>query len=166
MPDLGTSGDSGRGKAARAILLGALAVLATATAVAAGDSGRSHARATAPKTGRELAVTGAIRRELRAAAVAYHRSGRVNGPLLDSVRLARYGGSDWAIATFTAPGLGLASQPELLRRPTGRSWGDLGPVGPSLCGVPKPVLAAWELTRRARACTAPLRGGAPPPVGD
>jgi hypothetical protein len=143
-----------------------MAAIAAATAVALAGSGRAEAKSSATAPGQELDVTVAVRRQLRAAAVGYHRSNRVRGPLLDSVRLARYGGSDWAIATFTAPGLGLASQPELLRRPTGRGWADLGPVGPSLCGVPKPVLAVWDLTRRARRCTAPLRGGAPPPVGD
>src|SRR5262249_24722723 len=134
-----------------------------------GDSARSEARAAAAAPGRELAVTGATRRQLRAAAVDYHRSGRVNGPLLDSVRLARYGGAGRAPPPLPPPPPPPAPPPPVLplpRRRRGRAGADLGRAGPSLGGAPKPVPAAWRLTRRARGCTAPLRGGAPPPVGD
>ena len=80
------------------------------------------AAASAPAA-REIGVSSAMRGDLRAAAVRYHATSKVTGPLAGSVRAARYGPVQWAIATFTVPGPGLAGQPELLRRRAGRRLG-------------------------------------------
>jgi hypothetical protein len=141
-----------------------LAALSTLLLGAAG----AGAAGPAPKAAgpRELAPTAAVTAQLRAAAVRYHRARGVRGPLLGSVRLARVGGSDWAIATFSVPRIGLAGQPELLRRTPAGPWRVLGTVGPRLCGVPKPVLRVWDLERRTAGCTSPLGGREPPPVAE
>jgi len=137
-----------------AVLLAAGAIL---TVVAA-------AQGAAPA--RELPVAPEVRSELRAASARYHESARVAGPLAGSVRLAANGPVLWAIATFSVPGVGLAGQPELLRRRSGERWLDLGVVGPKLCGTPSAVLRAWGLQKRANGCVSPLGGRTPPPLSD
>jgi hypothetical protein len=122
--------------------------------------------ATAAPPAREIEPSTADRTALRAASGRYHQSTRVAGPLAGSVRLARRGTVQWAIATFSVPGIGLAGQPELLRRRAGEPWLDLGVVGPKLCGTPAAVLRAWELQKRARGCVSPLGGRTPPPLSD
>lgn len=111
---------------------------------------------------REVAATPGVLRDLRAAAVRYHGTAKVTGPLEGSVRVASAGGSLWAIATFRVPKRGLAGQPDLLRRPAGSPWSVVAAVGPHLCGVPRVVLRAWGLEARARGCASPP-GGLPPP---
>ncbi len=123
------------------------------------------AAASAP-VAREIGVSSAMRGDLHAAAVRYHATPKVTGPLAGSVRAARYGPVQWAIATFTVPGPGLAGQPELLRRRGDGAWVDLGAVGPKLCGTPAAVLRAWDLQKRSRGCVSPLGGRTPPPLSD
>ena len=136
------------------MLLAAGAILAVAAA----------AQGAAPA--REQPVAPEVRSALRAASARYHTSARVAGPLAGSVRLAANGPVQWAIATFSVPGIGLSGQPELLRRRPGERWLDLGEIGPKLCGAPGPVLRAWGLQRRARGCVSPLGGRRPPPLSD
>jgi hypothetical protein len=137
-----------------AVLLAAGAILT----VAAAAQGAAAAR--------EQPVAPQVRAELRAASARYHESTRVAGPLAGSVRLAANGPVQWAIATFSVPGIGLVGQPELLRRRPGERWLDLGEVGPKLCGTPPAVLRAWNLQKRSRGCVSPLGGRTPPPLSD
>jgi hypothetical protein len=133
----------------------ALVLVAGATGVSAPSGGA-----------REIAVTPALAKELRAAAIRYHRSRGVRGPLRDSARAAEVGGARWAIATFSVPGRGLTGQPELLKRVAAGPWFVVAVVGPALCGVPRPVLEVWRLERRAKDCASPPGGRPPPEVGD
>ena len=55
-------------------------------------------------------------------------------------------GTLWAGGTFVVPEFGNQDQPEILKRPPGRPWEDVGDTGGLVCGIPSSVAAAWNLT--------------------
>lgn len=95
-----------------------------------------------------LQISAADRAALRQALLASGgaASSEVEGPLPGTVFYARYGGTEYAIATFSYAQTGETDQPERFSRPAGaHAWhhdGDSG--GPLADFLPCPVLQAWQ----------------------
>jgi hypothetical protein len=137
------------------VLTSAIVILALPAAVTHGaGSARPYCGGDSPRAagGRAAAlrVTPAVRAELRRRFLSCYQgpdARRVKGPLVGSVRLARYGGSVWAVATFAIPATGTTDQPERFIHKAGpHRWRDLGDTGGPLSDrVPCPVLRAWHI---------------------
>ena len=92
-----------------------------------------------------LRIGGPDRVNLHTAYAACHTTDDA-GPAPGSVFYARYGGYEWAAATFAA----LGDQPETFVRPLGQpDWSDQGDTGGELCEnrIPGAVLKLWGFTK-------------------
>jgi hypothetical protein len=141
---------------AGALLLSALVLLALPDSAATRGAGpaRAYCGGASPRAAGgaavALKVTPAITAQLRRRLLTCYRgpdAGRIKGPLVGKVHLARYGGSVWAVATFSFPATGTTDQPERFIHKAGpHRWRDLGDTGGPLSDrVPCAVLRAWHI---------------------
>jgi len=101
---------------------------------------------------RNLVATAAVRAQLREAhlrLVPLAARKKVHGPLKGLTYYGSYGSTRYAIATFSAEGVGTTNQPELFSKPLRRPWRDRGDTGGCISSkiIPPPLLRLWGFER-------------------